>query len=98
MTSLRQWLDSIGLGAYAGAFEKHSIDWDVLPKLNHSLLKDIGVISAGDRIRLLSAIKEFGAQDDKNAETITFRETLALSAGSGDDAQRRQLTSSATRT
>ena len=92
MTSLRQWLDSIGLGQYAGAFEKHRIDWDVLRKLNHSLLKDIGVISAGDRIRLLGAIKELGSQDDKNAETITFRETLSLSAGSGDDAQRRQLT------
>jgi class 3 adenylate cyclase len=92
MTSLRQWLDSIGLGQYAGAFEKHSIDWDVLRKLNHSLLKDIGVISAGDRIRLLGAIKELGSQDDKSAETIAFRETLSLSAGSGDDAQRRQLT------
>jgi len=91
MTSLRQWLDSIGLGQYAGAFEKHGIDWDVLRKLNHSVLKDIGVISAGDRIRLLSAIKELGAQDDKKTETTTSRETSAVSAGSGD-AQRRQLT------
>src|SRR5262245_7468748 len=91
MTELRQWLDSIGLGQYAGAFEEHSIDWDVLRKLNHGVLKDIGVISAGDRIRLLSAIKELGAQDDKKTETTTSRETSALSAGS-DDAQRRQLT------
>jgi class 3 adenylate cyclase/tetratricopeptide (TPR) repeat protein len=94
MTSLRQWLDSIGLGQYAGAFEKHSIDWDVLRKLNHSVLKDVGVISAGDRIRLLSAIKELGLQDGKNAEP-----TSSPSAGSGDargrcfdPAERRQLT------
>jgi hypothetical protein len=91
MTSMRQWLDSIGLGQYTGAFEKHSVDWDVLEKLNHSLLKDIGVISAGDRIRLLSAIKELGSREDKKTETTTIRETSALSASS-DDAQRRQLT------
>jgi class 3 adenylate cyclase/tetratricopeptide (TPR) repeat protein len=92
MTSLRQWLDSIGLGQYAGAFEKHSIDWDVLRKLNHSVLKDIGVVSAGDRIRLLSAIKELGSQDDKKSETTTIRDAFSLSAGSGEEAQRRQLT------
>jgi len=91
MTSLSQWLDSIGLGKYAEAFKKHSVDWDVLEKLNHSLLKDIGVISAGDRIRLLNAIKELASQDDKRTETTTIREISALSAGS-DDAQRRQLT------
>jgi hypothetical protein len=63
MTSLREWLDSIGLGQYAAAFAEHSIDWDVLPNLNHQVLKDVGVIAAGDRIRLLSAIKDLSSSD-----------------------------------
>jgi len=91
MTSLRQWLDSIGLGQYAGAFENHSIDWDVVRKLNHSVLKDIGVTSTGDRIRLLSAIKDLSSSDGKNTETTTAGEASPVSAGLGD-AQRRQLT------
>ena len=56
MTSLGHWLDSVGLGQYAAAFEKHGIDWDILPQLNDGLLKDVGVVATGDRVRLLSAI------------------------------------------
>jgi hypothetical protein len=98
MTSLRQWLDSIGLGQYAGAFEKHSIEWDVLRKLNHSVLKDIGVTSAGDRIRLLSAIKELGSQDDKKTETTTIRETFSLRRRSAVSSRCYSATSSPIRT
>ena len=47
MTSLECWLDSAGVGHYAAAFEKHGIDWDVLPQLNDGLLKDV----EGDRRR-----------------------------------------------
>src|SRR3954469_16307541 len=61
MTSLGQWLDSVGLGQYAGAFEQHAIGWDVLPNLNHSILKDVGVAAAGDRVRILSAIRALRA-------------------------------------
>jgi hypothetical protein len=39
-----------GPGQYAGAFEEHAIGWDVLSNLNHSILKDVGVSAAGDRV------------------------------------------------
>ena len=43
MTSVRQWLDSLNLGQYADAFEENDFDWELLPELDHDLLKDIGV-------------------------------------------------------
>ena len=61
--NLGQWLDSVGLGQYAGAFEQHAISWDVLPNLNHSILKDVGVNAAGDRVRILTAINSLQARD-----------------------------------
>lgn len=49
MTSLERWLDSVGPAQYAAALDKHGIDWDVSPRLNDDLLKDVGVNAAGDR-------------------------------------------------
>ena len=55
MTEVRQWLESLGLGQYASAFEEHAVDWELLPRLDQELLKDIGVKAAGHRIRILDA-------------------------------------------
>ncbi len=89
MTSLGQWLDSVGLGQYAGAFEQHAIGWDVLPNLNHSILKDVGVTAAGDRVRLLSAIRALHGEAPVPA--AGGRTGLAHHFGSGE-AERRNLT------
>jgi class 3 adenylate cyclase/tetratricopeptide (TPR) repeat protein len=89
MTNLGQWLHSVGLGQYARAFEENAIGWDVLPKLDHSVLKDVGVIAAGDRVRLLSAIKSLRAQEE-NLETILHAPSLAHPRMG--EAERRQLT------
>jgi len=43
MTSLGEWLESLGLAQYAEAFREHAIGWDVLSQLDHNLLKDIGL-------------------------------------------------------
>ena len=56
MTSLRQWLDSIGLGRYEPTFTKSAIDTDVLPELTEGDLEKLG-IPLGDRKRLIRAIK-----------------------------------------
>ena len=64
MTGLGGWLDSIGLGQYADAFEEHAIGWDVLSQLDHDVLKDVGVRAAGDRVRILRAVKSVCAQDE----------------------------------
>jgi class 3 adenylate cyclase/tetratricopeptide (TPR) repeat protein len=88
MNGLGQWLDSIGLGHYVGAFEQHAIDWDVLSNLDHSILKDIGVVAAGDRVRILNAIKLLPVPQEKaEAEAVASPRI----SGSGE-AERRHLT------
>jgi tetratricopeptide (TPR) repeat protein len=55
--NVRTWLGSLNLDGYAKAFEMHHIDAEVLPWLDSSDLKDIGVISVGHRKRLLRAVQ-----------------------------------------
>ena len=40
---------------YAEAFEENEIDLEIVPHLDHEVLKDVGVVAAGHRIRLLKA-------------------------------------------
>jgi SAM domain (Sterile alpha motif) len=47
VSEIRTWLDGIGLAQYANAFEANDID---------QVLKDIGVSSAGHRLRIRNAI------------------------------------------
>ena len=79
MASLSGWLNSIGLGQYAEAFERNAVGWDVLSHLDHDVLRDIGVRAAGDRVRILHAVKSLRARGEKQSP----------SAGA---AERRQLT------
>ena len=90
MTSLGEWLDSVGLGQYAEAFAEHAIGWDVLSHLDHSILKDIGVRAAGDRVRILRAIKSLRAGDE-DPEIPVHRAPSSPYSGSGG-AERRHLT------
>jgi hypothetical protein len=53
---VRQWLEDLGLGEYADAFEENAVDSDVLPSLTNDDLKDIGVTAVGKRRKLLNAI------------------------------------------
>ena len=50
------WLEQLGLGKYADAFEENDIDWDILPELTNDDLKDLGVDLVGHRRKLLKAI------------------------------------------
>ena len=56
MSEIRAWLDGIGLAQYAGAFESNDIDMDLLGRVDDQTLKDIGVSSAGHRLRIRDAI------------------------------------------
>ena len=51
--SIRDWLTAIGLDQYVAVFEANDIDTDILPELDHDALKDIGIASAGHRLRIL---------------------------------------------
>ena len=60
MRAVRDWLDLIGLGQYADAFEANDIDTDLLAQIDDQLLKDIGVSSAGHRLRIPQRHRQTG--------------------------------------
>ena len=60
MSEVRNWLDGIGLAQYADAFEVNDIEFDLLGQLDDQMLKDIGVSSAGHRLRIRNAIAKLG--------------------------------------
>ena len=58
MSHVRTWLVGIGLGQYADAFEANDIEMGLLKKVDDQMLKDIGVASAGHRLRIRNAIEK----------------------------------------
>ncbi len=60
MTGIREWLDSLGLGQYAGAFEENAIDFRALPELTEDDLKELG-LKLGHRRIIQRAIAELRA-------------------------------------
>jgi class 3 adenylate cyclase/predicted ATPase len=49
------WLEDLGLGQYAAAFEENDIGWDLITDIDQETLKDIGIGSAGHRLKILKA-------------------------------------------
>ena len=86
MSAVRSWLEAIGLGQYADAFEANDIDTDLLPQLDDHLLKDIGVASAGHRLRLRNAIAKLAPT------SITEGISEVPASPPPAEAERRQLT------
>jgi predicted ATPase len=58
VSEIRTWLDGIGLAQYANAFEANDIDTDLLGQVDDQVLKDIGVSSAGHRLRIRNVPEE----------------------------------------
>ncbi len=92
MSDVRQWLEHLGFGKYADAFEREEVDLDAVPHLTSEILKDIGV-PAGPRAKLLAAIQAL-KQEDPAAPTPDTVEPPAPTAPpvTAPEAQRRQLT------
>jgi len=89
MSDVRQWLDSLDLGQYAGAFEENDVAWGTLPHLDHELLKEIGVISVGHRVAILNAIQLLGSEAPLRPELTPVAKERELPKR---EAERRQLT------
>src|SRR5262249_49271784 len=89
MSDIRNWLESIGLGQYAQAFESNDIDIDLLRQIDDQALRDLGMTSAGHRLRIRNAIAKLtaapAAEVNVSATTPTYETTAA-------SAERRQLT------
>ena len=67
---IRSWLEGLGLGEYAAAFEENCVDGQVLAHLTADDLKDIGVIAVGHKRKLLEAIAAL-KQDEHPHDTDT---------------------------
>jgi class 3 adenylate cyclase/tetratricopeptide (TPR) repeat protein len=89
MSDIRTWLAGIGLGQYADAFEANDVEMDLLKDVDDQVLKDIGVTSAGHRLRLRSAIAKLARASDIQANSNGAVATPGVAAASGE---RRQLT------
>ena len=53
---IRSWLEQHGLGKYANEFISQDVTPDLLPDLSDADLKELGMVSLGDRKRLLRAV------------------------------------------
>jgi class 3 adenylate cyclase/predicted ATPase len=81
LSTIADWLRSIGLPQYVPLFEQHRIDLDVVTKLTDEDLREVE-IPLGDRKRLLKAISAFA--------DITSTDSRAVQMGAA--AERRQIT------
>jgi class 3 adenylate cyclase/predicted ATPase len=84
MTSIAEWLESIGLSEYARRFAENGVDLSVVRDLTDKDLKELGVL-LGHRRKILRAVAEF---DD-----AALRPTkLATEPRRPSEAERRHLT------
>ena len=81
------WLRSLGLSEYEGAFRENQIDGEVLPNLTGDDLKELGVASVGHRRKLLSAIAKLSESPREPAAAVEAARAAVRGA-----AERRHLT------
>ena len=84
------WLESLGLGEYAAAFEENFVDGQVLKHLTADDLKDIGVAAVGHRRKLLEAIAKLDETELEKTEIA--REKVEVDTASQRIGERRQVT------
>ena len=89
MSRVGEWLEVIGLAQYAHAFEFNDVEFDLLGQLYYQMLKDIGVSSAGHRLRIRNAIAKLNP-----AVPLAKNENVAGAASEtpAASAERRQVT------
>src|SRR5262245_22184551 len=77
MSEVRKWLETIGLSQYADAFESNDLDIDLLRQVDDQLLKDIGVASAGHRLRIRNAIAKLEAKEAADGSLTSAPQRIA---------------------
>jgi hypothetical protein len=85
---IRQWLEELGLGEYADAFEENRLGLAYLSDLDEGDLKKLGVTAMGDRKALMRAI----ATLDNDDAALTSGEKADALAQRSTTTERRQLT------
>jgi len=90
MSAIGEWLKTLGLERYIDAFHANDIDIELLAEIDDQTLKDIGVASAGHRLRIKSAIAKL--KSDRATSTAVDADASPSRTASSVDAERRQLT------
>ena len=70
-----KWLEQLGLGEYAAVFAENDIDWELLAELDQETLKEIGITSAGHRLRILKTARSL--QSESSEIELVAEETSA---------------------
>jgi mitogen-activated protein kinase kinase kinase len=65
------WLGGIKCGSHAGTFKANDIRGDVLLELDQDTLKEMGIASIGDRLRILNAVKSLRQKASSRATNPT---------------------------
>jgi class 3 adenylate cyclase/predicted ATPase len=86
-----EWLETLGLGQYAGHFAENEITVSILPDLTDADLKELGVSALGHRRILLRAIAELSAVG-KDAPKLSVAPAAPIAPQPYDSAERRQVT------
>ena len=93
--SVASWLESLGLGQYAPAFDANAIDAEMLPELTADDLKEIGVAALAHRKKIIHAIEDLGGGSPpvrKPAAPLGMAQHSQQSNPRRREAERRQLT------
>ncbi|KAF8274896.1 hypothetical protein EI94DRAFT_1560310 [Lactarius quietus] len=87
------WLTNIKCGHHSATFRASDIRGDVLLELDQVTLKEIGVVSVGDRLRILSAVKNLRQRCSNRSERAStynvFHQRAVVNANEGDLGHRR---------
>ena len=54
-----EFLEGHKMGQYVAAFQQHGVDGDLLLEANDNVLKELGVASAVDRVKIRTRFKTF---------------------------------------
>ena len=94
MSDVAAWLEELGLGKYARAFEEHEVDLEVLPHLTEPMLEKIG-LPVGPRAKVLAAVSGLVARSARNGtdgQGAALQDATAAQAAARRQSERRQLT------
>ncbi|KAI0256828.1 hypothetical protein BJV78DRAFT_1117616 [Lactifluus subvellereus] len=87
------WLTNIKCSHHATTFRASDIRGDVLLELDHTTLKEIGIASVGDRLRILNAVKALrqrcSNRSERSPTNPTHRPRVVLNANDDGLARRR---------
>jgi len=65
------WLTKLGLGQYAATFAENDIGWELLNEIDQETLKDIGITSAGHRLKILKAVRNLNLEQVTSSSADT---------------------------